>query len=68
MKSLFASKTFWANIVSVVAMIATASGSPHAVLMSDPIVQQQAIGFATTAVNIGLRLITKESVSVLRFK
>ena len=65
MKSIFASKTFWANMISMVAMVATATGQPWAALLSDPQTQATVIGGVTTAVNIGLRLVTKEPVKLL---
>lgn len=65
MKSIFASKTFWANAVSMLCMIATATGSPYAILLSDPQTQAMVIGGATTVANIALRAVTKEPVKVL---
>lgn len=60
MKSLFASKTFWANALSIVSMIALAAGHPIP-FIDNP----EAIGVVTSVVNIGLRLVTKEPVKVL---
>ena len=60
MKSLFASKTFWANALSIVSMIALATGHPVP-FIDNP----EAIGVVTSVVNIGLRLVTKEPVKVL---
>lgn len=65
MKSIFRSKTFWANAVSILALVGTASGHPAAVLLSDPATQAQAVGVVTAIVNVALRLITKEPVTVL---
>jgi len=65
MKSIFYSKTFWTNIISLAAMVATASGSPYALLLSDPQTQAMVIGGATTVANIALRAVTKEPVKVL---
>ncbi len=65
MKSIFASKTFWTNAISLAAMIATASGSPYALLLSDPQTQAMVIGGVTTVANIVLRAVTKEPVKVL---
>jgi len=60
MKSLFASKVFWTNVLSIISMIALATGHPIP-LIDNP----EAIGVVTSVVNIGLRLATKEPVKVL---
>lgn len=65
MKSIFISKTFWANVVSLAAMVATAKGLPYAGVLADPQTQAMAVGGVTAVVNIGLRLVTKEPVKVL---
>lgn len=59
-KSIFTSKTFWANVLSIGAVVATASGHPAAAVLSDPVAQTQAIALVTGAVNIILRLVTKQ--------
>ena len=61
MKSIFASKTFWVNIVALVATISTAFGLD---LGLDPDKQVAVVGGIMSLVNIVLRFITKDAVSV----
>jgi len=65
-KSIFSSKIFWANAVSLIALIATASGHPAATILGSPDVQAQVIAGATAAVNIILRLVTKQPVHIAK--
>ncbi len=65
MKSIFASKTVWANIISLAATVATAKGLSYAPILADPETQALAVGGVTAVVNIALRLVTKEPVKVL---
>jgi hypothetical protein len=65
MKSIFASKTFWLNVLSLVSMVATATGSPYALLLSDPQTQTMVIGGVTTVANIALRAVTSKPVKLL---
>lgn len=60
-KSIFASKTFWANIVALVATVSTAFGLD---LGLDPESQVAIVGTVMSVVNIVLRFITKDPVSV----
>ena len=65
MKSIFASRIFWTNIVSMVCMVATATGSPYALLLSDPQTQTMVIGGVTTVANIALRAVTSKPVKLI---
>lgn len=65
MKSIFKSKTFWANALSLGALLATASGHPAAALIADPATQAQVIGVGTAVANLILRLVTSQPVRVL---
>ena len=65
MKSIFASKTFWTNIISLACMVATSTGSPYAILLSDPQTQAMVIGGVTTVANIALRAVTDQPVKLL---
>jgi hypothetical protein len=60
MKSLFVTKTFWTNVLSLVSMIALAFGHPVPFL-DNP----EAIGMVTAGANIVLRAITKDEVKVI---
>jgi hypothetical protein len=65
MKSIFASRTFWTNIISLACMVATATGSPYALLLSDPQTQTMVIGGVTTVANIALRAVTDKPVKLI---
>jgi len=65
MKSLFASKTFWTNALSLVAMIATAGGYTLPAAIATPEAQAITIGTITTIANIILRTVTSEPVSIM---
>lgn len=65
MKSIFSSKTFWTNVISLACMIATASGSPYAQVLGDEQTQAAVIGGITTVANIALRAVTKEPVKII---
>lgn len=64
MKSIFASKTFWANIIGMAAMAAPYIHPAGAVLAS-PEVQATLVGAALGVANVVLRVITHEPVKVL---
>lgn len=61
MKSIFQSKTFWANAVAFVVSIATAFGLD---LGLDAESQTAIVGGIMAVVNVILRFVTKEPVSV----
>jgi hypothetical protein len=65
-KALFKSKTFWANILSLGAMVATASGHPAAAVIADPAMQAQVIGIGTALVNVVLRLVTDAPITSVK--
>ena len=62
MKSLFASKTFWTNVVGLAA-IAGSFYPPLAVLAS-PEIQAAIVGAGMTVANVGLRIVTDGPVSI----
>lgn len=64
MKSIFQSKTFWANMLSLVAVVATATGHPVLGALADPDTQAQVLAVGLPIINIGLRLITKDAVTI----
>lgn len=64
MKSLFASKTFWANIIGFAALAAPYVHPAGAVLAS-PEAQATLVGAAWGVSNIVIRVITHEPVRVL---
>jgi len=59
MKPIFKSKTFWANVMSFVAVFAATKGIPL-----DPDTQAQIVAGGMAAANIALRLITKQPASL----
>ena len=63
MKSIFASKTFWTNVVGLGAI--AASFYPPLAILASPEVQAAVVGAMLTLANIGLRVITHEPVKVL---
>lgn len=58
MKSIFASKTFWVNLIAAVAMIGQAASGQAVV--AEPETQATLLALA----NIVLRFVTKEAVSL----
>ena len=60
-KSLFASKTFWVNVVAMIATISTAFGLD---LGLDEETQLAIVGGIMAVVNIGLRLLTDQGVEI----
>jgi hypothetical protein len=65
MKSLFASKTFWANCVSLITTILVVSGHGLPAILATPEAQATAIAGITSVANIVLRTVTKEPVKVI---
>ena len=65
MKSIFASRIFWTNVISLVAMVATVTGQPWAIVLQDPATQAMVISGITTATTIGLRVVTDKPVKLL---
>lgn len=63
MKSLFASKTFWTNVIGLAALAAPMVYPPAAILAS-PEVQATLVGALMGIANVGLRLVTKEPVTL----
>ena len=61
MKSIFASKTFWANIVAIIATVAGMFGLD---LGLDAATQAQIVTGVMAIVNIALRFVTDEPVSL----
>ena len=61
MKSIFVSKTFWANIVAIVATVAGMFGLD---LGLDAETQAQIVAGVMAVVNIALRFVTDEPVSL----
>jgi Zn-dependent alcohol dehydrogenase len=59
-KSWWMSKTIWVNIVALIAAILTTLG----IVDLTPDVQAQIVVFVMGAVNIGLRVITKDKVGL----
>ena len=66
MKSLFVSKTFWANAVAMVAMIVSMSGHGLPPEIASSEAQAQVVGVIMAIVNIVLRTITSEPVSITK--
>lgn len=60
-KSIFASKTFWANIIAGAATLLTVFGFD---LGLDETTQAELVAGVMVAVNIVLRFVTKEPVSI----
>lgn len=60
-KSIFASKTFWTNVVGLAAMVApfVPYVGPYATVLGSPEVQNQIVGAIIAVANIGLRFTTK---------
>ena len=65
MKSLFVSKTFWANAVATVAFLLSITGHGLPVDIATPEAQAQVVGLIMSIVNIVLRTVTKEPVKVV---
>lgn len=61
-KSLWLSKTFWTNAVALAVSIATAFGLD---LGLDPEQQAELVAVILSLANIGLRLVTRQPVTVL---
>lgn len=59
MKPLWQSKTFWANLIALVATIGTANGFD---LGLDAEAQAQILAGVMAVVNIGLRLVTNKAI------
>ena len=60
-KSLIASKTFWTNIVGLVALAAPVVFPPAAIL-AEPVVQAQLVGAVLAGANIVLRVVTRSPI------
>lgn len=60
-KSIFTSKTFWANFISVVVSVGAAFGIP---LPLTPEEQATLVGVIMGIINIGLRFVTTKPVSI----
>lgn len=65
MKSIFASKTFWANCVSLITTILVITGHGLPVALATPEAQATVIAGVSGVANIVLRLVTKEPVKVI---
>jgi hypothetical protein len=65
MKSIFASRIFWTNVISLAAMVATATGQPWAAVLSDPQTQAMVITGINTVATIGFRAVTDKPVKLI---
>lgn len=65
MKSIFESKTFWANLISLVALGLSVSGHGIPAAIATPEAQAQAVVALMGVSNIALRLVTTEPVKVI---
>ena len=65
MKPIYQSKTFWFNVLAIVTLIATQFGFADFALDQDTVdTVLRILAGVTAAGNVGLRLVTKEPVSV----
>jgi uncharacterized membrane protein len=65
MKSIFTSKTFWANIVGGLVLLASATGNGLPAEIASPEAQSQIVSGIMVVANIILRAITTEPVKVI---
>lgn len=63
-KSIFVSKTFWANIVGLAAVIIPMTGYGLPPEIATPEAQAQVVGFLMALANIVLRVFTTEPVKL----